>query len=316
MGTDKPSWHNTLANLAKVRLDFLMHDYSQLEALSTVIRTGSFDAAAAQLGVTQSAVSQRIKALEERVGAVLVKRGQPCTGTQVGLRLATHTDQVRLMEKSLDVGLTTSAGRTPLRIAVNADSLATWLLPAFAMHDGFLYDLIIDDQDHSADWLRAGEVAAAVTGHPGPVQGCDSHALGAMRYFATASPDYMARHMPDGPTADAFERAPSMTFNDKDRLQTDWATSIAGRAVKLPKHRLASSQGFVTAACLGIGWGMNPESLSRLELEAGTLVEVVPNAPMDVPLYWQVSRLTAGPLRALTQSVMQHARKALIQAKG
>jgi len=291
-----------------------MHDYSQLEALSAVIRTGSFDAAAAQLGVTQSAVSQRIKLLEERVGAVLVKRGQPCTGTNAGLQLATHTDQVRLMEKALEFGLPSSDGQTPVRIAVNADSLATWLLPALAEHDSFLYDLIIDDQDHSADWLRAGEVAAAVTGHPGPVQGCDSHPLGAMRYFATASPEYMARHMPDGPTADAFEQAPAMTFNDKDRLQTDWAKGIAGRAVNLPKHRLASSQGFVEAARLSIGWGMNPESLSRTELAKGTLVEVAPNAPMDVPLYWQVSRLTAEPLRALTRSVMRRARAALIHS--
>jgi len=291
-----------------------MHDYSQLEALSAVIRTGSFDAAAAQLGVTQSAVSQRIKLLEERVGAVLVKRGQPCTGTNAGLQLATHTDQVRLMEKALEFGLPSSDGQTPVRIAVNADSLATWLLPALAEHDSFLYDLIIDDQDHSADWLRAGEVAAAVTGHPGPVQGCDSHPLGAMRYFATASPEYMARHMPDGPTADAFEQAPAMTFNDKDRLQTDWAKGIAGRVVNLPKHRLASSQGFVEAARLSIGWGMNPESLSRTELAKGTLVEVAPNAPMDVPLYWQVSRLTAEPLRALTRSVMRRARAALIHS--
>ena len=290
-----------------------MHDYSQLEALSAVIRTGSFDAAAAQLGVTQSAVSQRIKLLEERVGAVLVKRGHPCTGTNAGLQLATHTDQVRLMEKALEVGLPASDGRTPVRIAVNADSLATWLLPALAEHDGFLYDLIIDDQDHSADWLRAGEVAAAVTGHPGPVQGCDSLALGSMRYFATASPDYMARYMPDGPTPEALERAPAMTFNDKDRLQTDWAKGIAGRPVNLPKHRLATAQGFVEAACLGLGWGMNPERLSQAALSSGALVEVAPNTAMDVPLYWQVSRLTAEPLRPLTKSVIRHARSALIQ---
>ena len=290
-----------------------MHDYSQLDALSAVIRTGGFDAAATQLGVTPSAISQRIKLLEERVGTVLVKRGQPCTGTAAGRQLAMHANQVRLMEKALDFGVPQADTLTPVRIAVNADSLATWLLPALAGCDGFLYDLIIDDQDHSADWLRAGEVAAAVAGHPGPVQGCDSHSLGAMRYFATASPDYMARHMPDGPTAEAFERAPAMTFNGKDRLQTDWAKTIAGRAVNLPKHRLASSHGFVEAARLGIGWGMNPESLCHEQLANGDLVEVSPNAPMDVPLYWQVSRLTAAPLRALTTSVMQQARKVLIQ---
>ncbi|SFR43418.1 LysR family transcriptional regulator ArgP [Litoreibacter janthinus] len=290
-----------------------MYEYTQLEALCAVIRTGSFDAAAGQLGVTQSAISQRIRLLEERVGTVLVKRGQPCTGTDSGKRLATHTDQVRLMEKALEFGLPSTETRTPVRIAVNADSLATWLLPALAQHDDFLYDLIIDDQDHSADWLRAGEVAAAVTGHPGPVQGCDSHALGAMRYFATASPSYMARHMPDGPTSEALEASPAMTFNDKDRLQSDWAKTVAGHTVTLPKHRLASSQGFVEAACLGIGWGMNPESLCRDAIASGHLVELARETPLDVDLYWQVSRLTAEPLRPLTRSVLEQARLALIQ---
>lgn len=290
-----------------------MHDYSQLEALSAVIRTGSFDAAAAQLGVTQSAISQRIKLLEERVGTVLVKRGQPCTGTDMGERLAKHTDQVRLMEKSVEFGLAVSGGPTPVRIAVNADSLATWFLPVLAEHDGFLYDLIVDDQDHSADWLRSGEVAAAITGHSGPVQGCDSHHLGMMRYFATASPAYMARYMPNGPTAEAFEAAPAMTFNDKDRLQMDWAKTVVGRAVVLQKHRLASTQGFVDAAIMGMGWGMNPETLTSEHLANGTLVEVAPDTPMDVALYWQVSRLTAEPLRALTKSVLRHARATLIQ---
>lgn len=302
-----------LAYHSKVRLEYLMYDYSQLEALCAVIRTGSFDAAATQLGVTQSAISQRIKLLEERVGSVLVKRGQPCVGTQAGMQLANHTDQVRLMEQSLKVGLPHTEARTPLRIAVNADSLATWFLPALAEHDDFLYDLIVDDQDHSADWLRAGEVAAVVSGHAGPVQGCDSHPLGSMRYFATASPEFMARHMPDGPTAEALQTAPAMAFNGKDRLQLDWAKDVAGRAVTLSNHRLASTQGFIEAARLGLGWGMNPESLCRDALASGALVEVAPNRPMDVPLYWQVSRLTAEPLRELSKSVRRHAKAALAQ---
>lgn len=51
----------------------------QLAALAAVIECGSFDAAADRLHVTPSAVSQRIKALESRVGQVLVVRDKPCT---------------------------------------------------------------------------------------------------------------------------------------------------------------------------------------------------------------------------------------------
>ncbi|KAG1647636.1 putative HTH-type transcriptional regulator [Nymphon striatum] len=215
--------------------------------------------------------------------------------------------------KGLEGGLPQSGAKTPVRIAVNADSLATWFLPALAEHDDFLFDLNVDDQDHSADWLRSGEVAAAITGHAGPVRGCDSYPLGAMRYYATASPSYMAHYMPNGPTREALETAPAMTFDDKDRLQSDWANEVTNQIVTLQKHRLASTQGFVLAARLGMGWGMNPESLCKDALSSGDLVEVKPNTPMDVPLYWQVSRLTAKPLRLLTRSILQHAQAALIQ---
>lgn len=289
-----------------------MLDYAQLDALSAVLRTGSFDAAAAQLGVTQPAISLRIKQLEERVGTVLVQRGQPCRATQAGARLASHADTVRLMERSLVDGLAPTTGPAPLRLAVNADSLATWLLPALATQDGFLYDLVIDDQDHSADWLRAGEVVAAVTGHPGPVQGCDSIALGALRYHATASLGFMSKYFPDGVTTQALAQAPALSFNPKDRLQTDWAREACGRKLALPTHHLASSEGFVQATKLGLGWGMNPEALVADDLASGALVKLVPDAPMDVAHFWQVSRLAAEPLRGLTRAIRDAAKARLI----
>jgi len=166
-----------------------MLDYSALLALAEVIRRGSFEAAAAALRVTPSAVSQRIKALEERMGAVLVLRGQPCVATETGGRLVRHLDQVQLLEQALGQ----AAVPAQVRVAVNADSLATWFLPALAGPEGLLFDLVIDDQDHSDEWLRRGEVLAAVTAHPGPVAGCDTRPLGRLRYIATASPAFVAR---------------------------------------------------------------------------------------------------------------------------
>ena len=71
-----------------------MVDGEQLAAFAAVIELGSFDAAADRLHLTPSAVSQRIKALEQRVGQVLVVRQKPCIATPAGvplLRLATQT---------------------------------------------------------------------------------------------------------------------------------------------------------------------------------------------------------------------------------
>lgn len=186
-----------------------MLDLAQLAALAAVHRRGSFDLAAAELHVTPSAISQRIKALEDRTGILLIRRGQPCSATPSGLRLIRHHDEVALLHSTLAADLPSlSPGPATLRIAINADSLATWVIPALAATPGFLFDLVIDDQDVSQDWLRRGEVMAAITAHPGPLQGCDTIPLGSLRYRATASPAYLKEWFPTGVTPKALTRAP------------------------------------------------------------------------------------------------------------
>lgn len=275
-----------------------------LLALSAVHRRGSFELAAGELNLTPSAISQRIKALEERIGSLLIRRGQPCVATEAGMRLIRHHDEVQLLEQTLAQDLPVlAAGPATLRIAVNADSLATWVIPALAATEGFLFDIVIDDQEYSQDWLRRGEVAAAVTAHPGPLQGCDTIPLGALRYLTTATPAFCARWFPDGPTAQALARAPTVTFSDKDRLQQLWAERQTGHRFALPTHRIASPQAFVDAALTGLGWCMNPEPLVAAHLASGALVELVPGTPLDTHLYWQFSRLTAAATAPLTRAI-------------
>ncbi|WP_435259753.1 LysR family transcriptional regulator ArgP [Thioclava sp. FR2] len=295
-----------------------MFDPSQLAALVAVHRRGSFDLAAAELGVTQSAVSQRLRALEERVGTLLIQRGAPSVATEAGMRLIRHHDEVALLARGVEQDLGGDiSGPVTLRIAVNADSLATWVLAALAEVPGVLFDLVIDDQDVSQDWLRRGEVAAAVTSHAGPLQGCDTVALGALRYRATASPGYMARWFADGVTKAAVAQAPALTFSDKDRLQVAWvqARGLTSPAA-FPSHRMASSQAFVDACLLGLGWGMNPDALVADHLAAGRLAELVPGTALDVPLYWQFARLTGELTRPLTRAVRAAAARVLVPPAG
>ncbi|MEM9974964.1 MAG: LysR family transcriptional regulator ArgP [Pseudomonadota bacterium] len=286
-----------------------MLDYAHLRALSAVLKTGSFEGAANALGLTQSAISQRIRALEDRAGAVLIVRDKPCRPTAAGQRLYRHAEEVALLERDLarDLGGRAS-GATALRIAVNADSLATWFLPPLAETPGFLYEIVIDDQDHSADLLRAGDVIAAITGHPGPVQGCTTTPLGALRYVATASPAFAAQWFPDGVTVEALRTAPALIFSEKDRLQGDWAAEVAGARLRLPGHRLPSSTAFVEAACLGLGWGMNPEALVAEALADGRLIALAPDRPLYTPLYWIATRAGQAALSDLTRAIRRAAR--------
>lgn len=297
-----------------------MLDYPALRALAAIVQAGSFEKAARQLGVTPSAVSQRIKQLEERLGAALVTRAAPCTATPTGEWLCRHVERVGLMESELFAHLPellppgAPPPRVTLHLAANADSLATWFLPALARlaeDDAHLVHLSLDDEDHTANWLRRGQVVAAVTSVATPIQGCHRLTLGALRYHATASPAYVARFFPDGVTAEALARAPALTFNQKDRLQERWIVQTLGRDVAGPTHWLPSSQGFVAASLAGMGWGMNPEALVREALADGRLVELIPGRPLDIPLYWQVNRLAAERLTGLTRQVMTAARSGL-----
>ncbi len=292
-----------------------MFDPRHLEALAAVVRTGSFEAAAAALSVTPSAVSQRIRALEEQVGAVVVARVQPARPTTVGARLVRHAEDVGRLAREVvtDLGLA-AQGPPRLRIAVNADSLATWILPALAAAGEAFFEIVVDDQDHSAELLRRGEVAAAVTAAAAPVQGCDAVPLGALRYVATCAPGFRERWFADGVTAEALAAAPALVFDEKDTLQHRWAEAATGRKVRLSGHRLPSSTAFVEAALLGLGWGMNPAPLVRDHLAAGRLVALLSERPLDTPLVWQASRIGRATLAPLTAAVRRAARQALVAA--
>lgn len=289
-----------------------MIDYRAIAALAEVLRRGSFEAAADALGVTQPAISQRIKTLESRIGTVLIDRGPPVAATPAALRLIAHLDQVRLLEQGLEADIQPQDAPPTIRIAVNADSLATWACDPLVAAPG-LVDLILDDQDHAESWLRGGLVSAAITASKSAVAGCDSFRLGTMRYLATASPEFVQRHFSGGVDADSLRRAPAVRFNPKDGLQDRWAAQYCGRRVAMDCHFLPSTQGFAQATRLGMGWGMNPEILIADDLKSGRLVPLVPDAPLDVTLYLQVVRLVAKPLAPLTRALRRAAQQALGQ---
>lgn len=291
-----------------------MIDYNAAYAVATIVRTGSFERAAKALNVTPSAISQRVKQLEERMGAVLIERGTPCRATDKGAWLCRHMELVGQLENNLLEQLPelgdVSSNPITVDVAVNADSLGTWFLPAmagFTQRSNVLLNIAVDDQDHTADWLRRGRVLAAVTSKSEPVSGCTVTALGHLRYVATASPEFIRTYFADGVTADAMTQAPVLTFNQKDTMQQDWLAANFASTLAPPTHWLPSTQGFVEACLLGMGWSLNPIDLVRAHIEAGGLVELVPGATTDIALYWQVSRWAQHQFPELTRQVLNAA---------
>jgi len=283
-------------------------DPGQLAAVVAVVEEGSFEKAAARLHVTRSAISQRIKQLELRLGQIVIRRGTPCRPTVAGEALLRYGKQVEFLSDEASRELAASVGQSStVAIAVNADSLATWFLAAiapFTASAAHMFELLVDDQDHTAAMMRAGRVLAAVTAEPHPVQGCNVEPLGAMRYVAVASPEFLSQHFPRGVTAHALAEAPTLTFNRKDRLQAQILEKLTGHPLSPPIHWIPSPHGFVEAALLGIGWGTVPASMAAPYLRTATLRRLRRDAVLDVPLFWQHWRLDTPLMRDLTRAVV------------
>lgn len=271
-------------------------DFVQLATFQAVVDAGSFEAAARELHLTPSAVSQRIKALERAVGQVLVRRAKPCVATPAGEALIRFAGQVRLLERE---ALRQARDGTRVSIVVNADSLHSWFLPALTRVPGPSWELHTDDQDYTADLLRSGTAMAAVTAQNVVVQGCRVEPLGAMRYVAVGAP------------GTDITTSPMIVYNRKDMLQHRFLASVAGHAVDPPVHYVPATVAFGEAIRLGMGWGMVPEQIAGPDIAAGAYAPLVPGRFLDVPLYWQYWRIESAVLGELTAAVKATAAEAL-----
>ncbi|TXR31985.1 LysR family transcriptional regulator ArgP [Ectopseudomonas mendocina] len=296
-----------------------MFDYKLLAALAVVVEQAGFERAAQVLGLSQSAVSQRIKLLEARVGQPVLVRTTPPAPTEIGRRLLNHVQQVRLLERDLQgqvPGLDEQTLPERLRIAINADSLATWWAAAtadFCATRQVLMELVVEDQEVGLKRMRAGEVAACVCAAERAVAGARSLALGAMRYRALASPAFIARHFPAGVTPAALARAPAIVYGPDDQLQHRYLAAL-GITGAFAYHLCPSSEGFVRLTEGGLGWGLVPELQVRGELANGRLVDLLPERCIDVPLYWHHWRNGGELLAGLTEHLRRAAGSALVQA--
>ncbi|MFC4820363.1 LysR family transcriptional regulator ArgP [Dokdonella ginsengisoli] len=292
--------------------------HPQLAAFAAVLEEGSFEAAARRLCVTPSAVSQRIKALEDRLGQVLVVRQSPCRPTPAGENLLRRVRPMQALEAEALADFMpeqkAAPSARPVAIAVNDDSLETWVVAALArLHRqyGYVFDVRVDDQDHTLDLLRDGSVLGAITAVAKPLQGCNVHALGRMRYRAIAAADFAAEYFPRGIDAAAFARAPMIVFNRKDALQWRFVRRVTRARLMPPVHYLPTSSGFVEAAVRGLGWCLAPESLIAAALKAKTIVDLDSKRWLDVPLYWQHAAVRSTTLQRIGQGLREGAAAAL-----
>ena len=281
----------------------------QVQAFIAVIEETSFDAAAKRLAVTPSAISQRIKTLEDRIGQLLVIRQSPCQPTPAGEKLLAKVKPMALLETEVMSEFVPQASTQAKRftLAVNEDSLSTWLIPTLtALHQqhGHLFDLCVDDQDYTLDYVKNGTAIGALTSEKTPLQGCTCHRLGNMRYYAVASPQFAKRYFANGLTPQAFIQAPLIAYNRKDPLQHRFMEKVTHQALSPNNiHFMPNSSGLVTAATQHMGWCMVAEGLLGDAIKHQQLVYLAPEMWLDEPLYWQHAAVQSKLLDRVTNAL-------------
>ncbi|MFD3687470.1 LysR family transcriptional regulator ArgP [Nocardiopsis sp. NPDC058631] len=282
--------------------------FEHLRTLTTLVDEGTFEAAARRLHVTASAVSQRVRSMEQGTGKVLVQRTNPVRTTAAGDVVLRYARQVLLLDADTAAELRPDSGdgRVSVPLAVNADSLSTWFLDALAdlpAETGTVFEIHREDEEHTTSLLRSGTVMAAVTSNPEAVQGCTVAGLGAMRYRAVCSPEFDARHLGGRADPELLPQAPVVNFDRRDDLQDRFVRESTGRDPAGPRHYIPASEDFARTVLLGFGWGVVPERQCAAEIGAGRLVELAPEHPVDVRLYWQRWNLRSPALDRISEVV-------------
>lgn len=294
-----------------------MLDYKLIEALAMVAREGGFDKAAGVLHITQSAVSQRVKLLEENMGQILITRTTPPQTTAAGQKLLKHYLQVKRLEDDLEEEIDGSAnkGFTSIAAGINADSLAFWFVEAlhpFLLKQRVLLDIRVNDQDQTHRLLKDGEVMACISTQEQPMQGCRAEYLGRMNYRMMATREFACKWFPGGMTFEDVRRAPAIVFDRQDELHHKLLhQSLEKVPVTFPAHYVPSVEKFADFITMGVAYGMLPDQQSSPLLNAGKVIDLSPNCHVSVKLFWHCWNLKSVLLKKLTQYLVHNAKTLL-----
>lgn len=288
-------------------------DYRALAVLDAVASHGSFDKAALALGITQSAVSQRIKALEDASGRLLIIRGQPAVPTGLGQRLIVHHRNVKLMEASLDIDLGNSVSMPEIAIAIDADSLATWFpdtLSALLAPPRCQLDVRLADSDSALQMVRDGTVFGCVAAESGTALDAAAATsvtpLGTLRYVCVATPVFAGHWFGDGFSAEAVQLAPAVV-GQHGLLARFLAEQLSMRE-PFPHHTLPVETARRSCVQDGLAYGLMPQRLAAPALATERLVDLLPGSTLDVPLSWHAWTLDTPFTKLLSEQIVKSAR--------
>ena len=291
-------------------------DYKLLKALDAVLLEQNFERAAARLHVTQSAISQRIKLLENQLGQPLLIRAQPLQPTQLGQQLLGHYQRVLQLETELTNQLSSDTQQAQtMPIAVNADSLSSWFIPALApllQKEKIELNLYVEDESRTWERMRSGEALACVTSKAEGIAGSKSTFLGYMEYFCVATPTFMQRYFSEGINKKTLSQAPATAFDQHDDIHLQFLRDHFDLQLgQYPCHTIRSSEAFVDLTLASGAYSLNSRFLIEKYLKTGELINLLPEYQVKVPLYWHHWQLAGKLMTQLTENLLNYTQQYL-----
>ena len=296
-----------------------MFDYRLIEAFAAVISEKGFEKASEKLGLTQSAVSQRVRQLEDMMGKILIRRTNPPEVTKEGRRLFSHFRQVDFLEKEFMISESKNSGEDYLKfpVGVNADSLDTWFLPSvedFIRKNKIAVEIITADQSETDKLLKSGEVLGCISSSPKSIQGCRKEFLGSMRYIAVSAPHFADKYFPEGINPESLQRTPSVFFNRSDNLlEQFFKGKYSFDMVNIPVNYIPSYERFVSAIVMELGYGIVPEIQAAEYIQKSRLVDISPGDFINIELYWHCWNIDSHIIKQFTAEMIKRSAAFLLK---
>ncbi len=294
-----------------------MLDYKNIEAFAMVILEGGFEKAANKLHLTQSAISQRVRLLEDTYGHVLLKRSTPPEATKAGLPLLAHYRQVKQLEEDflLSAKRTTGSQFASISIGVNADTLATWFMSSIEellRDNNIVLDIHVDDQERTHELMKDGKVWGCLTTRKRALQGCTSEFLGTVRYGIFATEEFQKKWFGNGLTLASLERAPMARYNRKDDLNSRMFSLLLNKQPKEPAtFFIPSTEIYGLFVTKGFCYGIIPDQQSKPLENEGKIINLSPQHSVDVDLYWHSWNLKSEIIETFNLHFIRNAKQIL-----
>jgi len=268
--------------------------FAQLQAFLAIARTGSFSAAARELGVSRSAVSQSLRQLEEQLSVVLVQRTTRSVAlTNTGRRLvdgvapAVAQTAATLAEVSAKPGEVIGHLRLTLPHAA-LPLVVEPVLPEFrARYPRVEVDVVLEDR--MVDIVAGGFDAGIRLSENVERDMVQVRLTGAFRFVVVGSPKYFARHgRPERP--EDLLKHECITFRSPTNgALYAWELERGRKEWRLPvRGSVATNDGLACAklARLGLGLAYVPEPNVRDDLRSKELEAVLEVYAPTVPGYF------------------------------